>query len=123
MWFPLSVRLSLIFVQLASVHIDLFALEVLLHLADSLPSAASLGIAFQRPAIPQAQTWLHISLLSISYSLYPPVVYGKEGLHLIIIFYFLPLAQQLVFKRNAVKVCGLEDIIVLIKTTLSELSF
>lgn len=58
--YPLSVRLSLIFVQLASAHIDPFALEVLLHLVDSQPSAVSSGIAFQPPIIPRAHPWLHI---------------------------------------------------------------
>lgn len=47
------------FVQLASAHIDPFALEDL-HLADAQPSALSSGIAFQTPIIPQAHPWLHI---------------------------------------------------------------
>ena len=67
MWFLLSVRLSLIFVQLAFVHFDLFALEVLLHLAGSLPPSVSSRVAFQPLAIPQAQPWLHLSPLSIGY--------------------------------------------------------
>lgn len=95
-----------------------------LHLADAA-ILSEFWNCFQPPMIPQAQPCIHIFTFVYSgpfTNLFLPLAHGEEGLHCCCLFFFflflnfLSLAQWLVFRRNAIKVCGLEDIILLIKT-------